>query len=598
MPSALTSVAPCAEFSCEPDCQQQPVTDLSDTKGDLVEAAQPDCVDVANETTTPEVQDTDEPHITLLPYEPRKIIVTGQELPVLTELAISAIMASNNPPRLFVRGRSLVRVVFDERGNVHIEPLNEAAVRGLLSRCSSFIKMTKDYLEIPISVPKEIVQDLMSLPTVPLPALIGVTETPLIDLTTGRITATPGYDSVTQLYYQPPAGFELAAIPDMPTPDEIQEAVNRITEVFCDFPFDSDASRINNIGMLFTVILRPSISGPVPLALINKPQRGTGASLLARGMHVAATGRDASMMTPSTYETEMNKLISSLLMRGQNIIIFDNVVDKLDSPSLASALTSTEWQNRQLGSNHVFTSSTEQVTWFATGNNIQIGEDLSRRCSLIRLNSRIAQPWARPAEEFRHPNLLRWIRDERPRIIAAIFTIARAWVFAGKPMAVTKVPRMGGFENWQDTIGGILAFAGVSGFLENLQEVHDDLDSDTSQAETVIAKMYSLWGSSNVTAAQIADHLSTEEIKLSQLDLDEDRLLDLLPAVLADAWVGRKAFNAVLGRWLGSQKDRVFRNGLTLTKGKLKHNAVTWIVSQIRDEGQCALIPLQEGEVG
>ena len=39
---------------------------------------------------------------------------------------------------------------------------------------------------------------------------------------------------------------------------------------------------------------------------------------------------------------------------------------------------------------------------------------------------------------------------------------------------------MGGFEAWAQTIGGILAFAGVTGFLENMAQFHDAADLESA----------------------------------------------------------------------------------------------------------------------
>ena len=42
---------------------------------------------------------------------------------------------------------------------------------------------------------------------------------------------------------------------------------------------------------------------------------------------------------------------------------------------------------------------------------------------------------------------------------------------------------MGGFEAWAKIIGGILSFAGVDGFLENLAQFHDEADLEGPEWE-------------------------------------------------------------------------------------------------------------------
>ena len=119
----------------------------------------------------------------------------------------------------------------------------------------------------------------------------------------------------------------------------------------------------------------------------------------------------------------------------------------------------------------------------ATGNNLQLGGDLGRRSYRIRLDAGVARPWQR--DGFRHPHLLRHVLRHRGELLAAILTAARGWFAAGCPPA--DVPRLGGFEEWTRTVGGILAFAEVPGFLENLHELYDQVDEDETAWSAFLA---------------------------------------------------------------------------------------------------------------
>jgi hypothetical protein len=85
------------------------------------------------------------------------------------------------------------------------------------------------------------------------------------------------------------------------------------------------------------------------------------------------------------------------------------------------------------------------ASWYATGNNIQLNGDMPRRSCLIRIDAKVSDPWNRDAAGFRHPNIIRWVRDNRGEIIAQAMTLARAWFVAGKPSGSTKP--LGSFEN-------------------------------------------------------------------------------------------------------------------------------------------------------
>ena len=91
----------------------------------------------------------------------------------------------------------------------------------------------------------------------------------------------PGYDRPTRLVYCPAPGLIIPPVPDAPTGAQVEAALAVVDDLIGEFPFADDASRANTLALLLTPVLRPAIEGQVPLALIDKPKRGTGASLIA-----------------------------------------------------------------------------------------------------------------------------------------------------------------------------------------------------------------------------------------------------------------------------------------------------------------------------
>jgi len=83
------------------------------------------------------------------------------------------------------------------------------------------------------------------------------------------------------------------------------------------------------------------------------------------------------------------------------------------------------------------------------------------------------RPWRRGG--FRHPDLVRWAREQRGALVHAALTLVQAWGAHGRPLAVE---RLGSFESWSDVMGGVLATAGVLGFLGNLDALHDLADEE------------------------------------------------------------------------------------------------------------------------
>ncbi len=527
------------------------------------------------------------------PFREWKIVVNGTRLQDQTGIALDALADVNDPPFIFNRARQLVRVAYDTDKSPAIAPLNENGVRGILERCAEFIRLPKGGKEKPVSPPIEVVRDLMSLPEwSTIPPIAGITECPIIRGRDGAIIAKQGYDAATRLYFAPPEGFKLPNIPEKPTDEDVKVSVEKLQEIFIDFPFvvtkgkdskgkeiDIPASQTNTIATLIALVIRPMIKGKIPLALIDKPQAGTGASLIAECITLIATGRSVGVKPAPENDAEWRKMITATLTQGRMVCIVDNVESKLHAPSLAAILTSEKWEDRILGRSEMI-SLPHRLVWIATGNNVQLGGDLPRRCYWIRMDAASARPWQREVT-FKHPDLLKWVEGERGRIIAAILTITRAWILAGRPGPAGDLPKMGSFEEWRNTIGGILQFCHVPGFLANMEEMYHAADADTPQWEAFFAGWYEKWGEGSVTVAEITQTLR-EDSDLEQKTLDATHtLLGLLPDALSDAWTNKKSFSRAFGRALSKMSGRVFTNDLQLQKGEISHNVATWRVRKM-----------------
>ena len=118
-----------------------------------------------------------------------------------------------------------------------------------------------------------------------------------------------------------------------------------------------------------------------------------------------------------------------------------------------------------------------RAVWAATGNNLRSPATCPRRSYSIRLDANAERPWERTG--FKIKDLERVRPGNRGDLLSAALTIIRAWYTNGKPMA--DVPALGSFEEWASTIGSVLAFAGIDGFLGNLEQTQVVQDDDTQQ---------------------------------------------------------------------------------------------------------------------
>lgn len=515
------------------------------------------------------------------PFREWVIITGGTRLQDQTAMALDALADINDPPFIFHRARELVRIAYDENGTPSIVNLNVSALRGILERCASFVMEGKKGNHIPVPPPLTVVQDLANLPEWnTIFPISGIVECPIIR-GDGTVVTDKGYDRNTRLYYAPADGFVLPAIPEKPSKDDVKNSIVMLKEIFIDFPFVDAASRINTIATLLSAVLRPIISGSIPLSLLDKPQAGTGASLIAEVVGQIVTGRSTSMTPAPEDDAAWRKMITSSIMKGRVVNIIDNVESKLYVPSLAVALTCTVWEDRILGKNEMITLPNRNV-WIATGNNIQLGGDLPRRCFWVRMDACCAKPWQERKKPFKHPDLLEWVNNNRGEILKAILILAKSWIQAKKPKPL-RCPKMGGFENWRDTIGGILEYANEYEFLGNLEQMYLEADTDTPAWEAFFEKWVDIWNVDiEITVADIEERLNKEQDP-HQVD-HRGRLLDNLPDAIADAWAGKKNFNRVLGNQLSKMNQRVYTNGLKIVKGAVAHHATQWKVVRVFDK--------------
>ncbi len=497
------------------------------------------------------------------------INATFIDIPKLSHLGIEALQKANNPPSLFIRSRQLARVNQDEHGLPIIETINEGALRGKLARAARWIRVNAKGNEFPVPPPAEIVRDIFTLEGWPIPPLLGITETPTIR-EDGSILLEPGYDEKTELYYIPDKKTTVPKVNEIPDEKDIITAKNLLLEVICDFPFQDSASKANAIAAIMTPLLRTLINGPVPLVLFDAPQAGTGKSLLSDITSLIATGRTAAVLTaPSNDDEEWRKSITSLLMLGRNVVTIDNIEGRLSSSSLAAVLTTNNWQDRILGKSEMIVIP-HQCSWIGTGNNIQLGGDLPRRCYWVKIDAKNARPWQR--EGFRHPHLVEWVSKHRGEIIVAALTLARAWLLADKPVP-EKLPNIGSFERWCYTLGSILNFIEIPNFLGNLESMYETVDEDTPQWEAFITVWHEMLGPEYKTTSELEYLIRNHEDLKNSLPGDFSRGLD------------DKNFTHKFGKALSKKTDVMFSDGLFIQKGKTKQRAQTWRIG-CRVEGQ------------
>ncbi len=307
------------------------------------------------------------------------------------------------------------------------------------------------------------------------------------------------------------------------------------------------------------------------MCLIDKPQAGTGAGLLSDVIAIIATGRPAVMMAPPKTDEECEKRLASILLHGQAVITLDNIEGYLYFPSLAMLLTTATFQTRILGQTKEVRLP-NRATYIVTGNNVRLGGDMPRRCYLCRMDARLARPWMRDPKGFKYHHLMQWVKENRGRLLAATLTMARTWVQAGKPIP-EGLPPLGGFEDWTNTVGGVLAHAGLTDFLGNLDFMYSKSDVETPQWEGFFAAWQEILGEDAATTARVVESINENSI-----------LADALPDTIDR---DPKKINRSLSHSLARRTGVRYSNGLMVRKSeKMVHHVTAWQVINYREESE------------
>ncbi|MDO8491343.1 MAG: hypothetical protein Q7T04_04945 [Dehalococcoidia bacterium] len=515
---------------------------------------------------TSKCSDYEPPAYTTLPI----IAVGNRQLRDLTADGLKALEAANNPkPNLFRFGSGLARIGHDDRHGPFTEQASETIIRYQLSKCATFTRYDAEGNAHNCLPPLELSRNiLVAGADWAFPSLLGIVEAPTLrpDFT---VLSTPGYDAQTGLYLEHSRQLAIPQVPERPTDSELQNAVNLILEVFCDFPFVDQASRANMTAAILLSCVRDAITGPVPLTLVTKPQPGCGGSLLIDSVAIVATGVPAQMIPATRDPEEWRKLLTSLLLSGARYVMFDNLDHTLESEYLAAFLTALIWKDRLLGQSQPIQLPNRTIC-FANGNNVRVGGNLARRIVPVLLDSPEARPWLRDASGFKHPKQREWVTENRGRIIAAILTVVRGWVLAGKHTA-TDIVSLGSFESYAEVVGNLLAFMGVKGFLGNLEELYAKIDVDTP----VWANFFEVWlgavGPEPITVADLVSRLR-----------DNTTLRAALPDFVSN--MEDKGYTRRLGNQLAKREGQKFDNGLTLIRGEKFRKAVMWKIESFKNK--------------
>lgn len=499
-----------------------------------------------------------------------KITISAEEYKVNYQAAKALVRDAT----IYQRGGQLVRVVRDDSPARHgirrpiaprIDAIPAAILRDRLTAVADWVTIKvrgDDIDEVPAHPPGWCVNAVCARGAWPgIRHLEAVVDCPVLR-PDGTILCEPGYDASTGLLLEP-AGT-LPVLKDRPTHHDAVAARDRLLEIIDDFPFAAKMHKAAWLAALLTPLSRFAFTGPAPLFLADANVRGSGKGLLLDLITAIATGERFTVATYTNDQDELRKRITSLAMSGDRLVLLDNIEGKLGNAVLDAALTATSWEDRILGVNRMARCPL-YVTWYATGNNVIVGADTTRRICHIRLES----PEERPEERrgFAHPDLRQWVLSHRHELLADALTILRAYFLAGRPDQ--HLQPWGSFEAWSAVVRNSVVWLELP---------------DPGATRIVLADQADTTAQFMATLLRCLEQLDPERRGLTTAEIVElAKVTSGCQAELKDAIEGLagRLDSRILGYKLRSYRRRMF-GGKYLDHAGRDHQAVRWVV---RDKG-------------
>ncbi len=461
--------------------------------------------------------------------------------------------------QLFHRGGELVLAVRDwvstssgrkDHAAPQIRPVSEKRLLEIVGRrmqFESYNQNERDYL--PCTAPAWLAAHLHQRGEWEhIRPLRGVTETPVLR-PDGTVLDVAGYDPTTGLMFTPRDGLNLRPVPEQPTAEDVKASLARLFDVVCDFPFEERSHRSAWLAGLLTPLARSAFEGTAPLFLVDANIRAAGKGKLCNLIGLILNGSDMPTMAWTPDDAEIEKRIMSIGLAGDRLTLIDDVNGTFGSPSLNNALTAPVFRGRKLGSNEM--ASVElKTTWFATGNNVQLFRDMSRRVCHVRLLSNESNPEKRA--DLKYPNLYGHVRANQSELLWSALVLLRAWFAAGKPRQQLQV--WGSMEGWSDVVRQAIVWLGEPDPAETRQKLDELADTEG----LALADLIEAWGEAQL----LTDHLDgmTVTQALAWCESRPEEAVELIEALcaLCPPEPGKKLPKAAqLGRKITHLADRV-----------------------------------------
>jgi putative DNA primase/helicase len=506
--------------------------------------------------------------------EPPKpsIEVRAGELDTLATQAEAAIRQSGLP--VFQRGGRLFRPVTSEvpascgrmtRAAGPVE-MTRPAMIDALAQSAAFIRYDARRKKMAACDPPGAVADIVLSRSGAwtLPSIAGVITCPTLR-PDGTVLCEPGYDPATRLYLVEAPDLAMPQVPAFPNRRQAEDALALLDGLLAEFPFAAPVARAVALSGLITPVIRGAL--PVaPLHAFRAPVAGSGKSFLVDLASAITTGRPCPVAGVSAKDGETESRLVGLLLAGFPIVSLDNVNGELGSDLLCQAVSQPLIRLRALGRSDILEIES-RASLFATGNNLRVRGDMTRRTLVCTLDPQLERPELR---EFAS-NPVDAVLADRGRYVAAAIAIVRAYQHAGSP---GRLKPLGSFEAWSDLVRSPLMWLGYPDPAGSMETARDE-DPELSDLREALALWKQVVGVDRSVTCKVLTDIASSRYRDNfgaDAELQYPEFHDAMHRIAGE----RGGFNTRrLGRWLLGHEGRII-DGLRIRKDGLLHGNLQW----------------------
>lgn len=490
------------------------------------------------------------------------IEIDDLDLENISQSAWEIVIQNNTPPSLFIKDNALVCIKQNmSDGSLFIKQVDRTDLRHFLAQYVNFVVRQQNKRMI-VLAPSAVCDDMIEFIDPRIPALKQITQVPIFT-SGGALIDTPGYHQQSGVYYD--HTIDIPKVSDRPTYDEMVAVRSLIDDLIIDFGFVSKSDKAHWYALCIQLFCRNMIDGPTPLYPFTAPTAGSGKGMLSNIPLVILTGGEYSTSTLPYSDAELTKMMIDKLRKGIPAVLFDNVNRTIDSGVLANLLTARSSKERLLGLNEDATSEI-RLAWIATGNNLSMSHEIARRSVPIAIDPKVMNPDLRPGSDFKHPQLIDFVKDNRSILVHAILTLIRYGI-QNTPDVDYRPQNLGSYEKWSDVMGRILYNIGVRGFLENIIKFRDNANVESNMWTVIVSAWYSKFQCKDVITSHVFDEIKDTDINIKGDTESKQR--------------------AEFGRMVSSKRDTIIQvkldDGSTLNakitkhpEGKMRHKSSLW----------------------